>query len=782
MSFSFRGRDEWKSFIATLPENAFFEIVRSALGPVRTPFSKQNLLADLCAFLSREDTREAIADYIDTTDRALIAAIALLEEPTVRELEGFFSEDLGYAALHTALLSLEERLIIFRIKNDDQTRLSLNPILEPVLAPITRGQGILFPSSPAPPDEAPALSGFAADGRTLGALNAFLSSQDDLFRVEGGLRKRPAEQWQALFPTLPAEQSIGALKALGLFAEAGGAGAGALRARPRNLRSFARLAPALRGAYWVGALLAFRFSQYQEVGQAPLSRVWVRSHAQLALRFSGLLDPERCYPPATLARFAILAERALWEEDAGLTGLIRLTNRAAITAFLGSCEAAGLLERRPDGAWRLGAALREREAPASESKVVMDGPFGLLLFPSISAEDALALSFFCRVCINDDHAALQRAALRFEITRESVVRGFDCGISAQAMLDLLERLCAASPDSGLAFTLRDWEKRYNQVRVFSGLVLCLAEESRYLAQTPPLSTMIRGEIAPGIYLLREGGEGGGLRETITALQKAGAPIIAQPRGGGEDVGIGTWDLGLGRDAEGGGDCERGQSDVLETVDGGVGSGGEDVGRGTWDLGLARNAGAGSDCERGKSDAGGIQFPNLGGSAQRSAREGGADDAGARYAVPITEQRNGNRPPPLSSGQQRMAQFLHRLKELHLPRREEQELASRIERRLILNEAQLSAEGLHCEKMEARGLDFAGKAMIAKRALDTGSLVEVTLSGPDGTLIQKLGMPASLDKKGGEMSLVLKTGEGEVCTIPIGRMVVIRRVRQSIFQV
>ena len=121
-------------------------------------------------------------------------------------------------------------------------------------------------------------------------------------------------------------------------------------------------------------------------------------------------------------------------------------------------------------------------------------------------------------------------------------------------------------------------------------------------------------------------------------------------------------------------------------------------------------------------------------------------------------------------------FRRVLEKMQLSKAERDELAARIDRRLVLSEAQLEGASLRYEKLEARGLDYVGKSLIAKQAIEAGSLVEVIWPGPEGKINSTVGVPQALEKKGGESVLVLDT-----IRVPLGKISLLRRIKQSIFE-
>jgi hypothetical protein len=131
----------------------------------------------------------------------------------------------------------------------------------------------------------------------------------------------------------------------------------------------------------------------------------------------------------------------------------------------------------------------------------------------------------------------------------------------------------------------------------------------------------------------------------------------------------------------------------------------------------------------------------------------------------------------------------------------EELAARIERRLIINESQLHDAVIKQEKLEARNLDYPGKAVIAKQALTHKSLLEIVTPAPRGGEKRVFGIPTALEKNGGETILVLRpvsrlpgdnagqpaaAGSGnqdnaDLLKIPLGKISLIRRIKQSLFE-
>jgi hypothetical protein len=106
-----------------------------------------------------------------------------------------------------------------------------------------------------------------------------------------------------------------------------------------------------------------------------------------------------------------------------------------------------------------------------------------------------------------------------------------------------------------------------------------------------------------------------------------------------------------------------------------------------------------------------------------------------------------------------------------------ELSARIDRRLILCEAQLNEANIRYEKLEARHMDYAGKQIIAKQAVAQMSPVEIIWQNGK----QIYGIPAAMEKKDDELVLVVVPGgKNEELRIPLAKISLLRRIKKSIF--
>jgi hypothetical protein len=170
--------------------------------------------------------------------------------------------------------------------------------------------------------------------------------------------------------------------------------------------------------------------------------------------------------------------------------------------------------------------------------------------------------------------------------------------------------------------------------------------------------------------------------------------------------------------------------------------------------------------------------------------------------PIVSGDGGEGPVPIQGGSADLIKqkFHQVLDGIRLGKMEREELSARIERRLVLSETQLTGASLRSERLEARGLDYVGKSAVAKDAIATKSMVEISWPGPGGEIRRVIGVPQGLEKKEGESILVLgnsdkesasrqtpfsetsfqETSIPETIRIPLAKISLLRRIKQSIF--
>jgi hypothetical protein len=571
------------------------------------------------------------------------------------------------------IVNLEERFILYRFTEGKTSRLALNPVLEQILLPIASDFRALFPAvSEAEASGAAKTQSTNAclNDRVLAGLLSFVSQWELFYRSEGVIRKRVIDAGKHSFPGLDLEEIVSALQILGLvFAD----GEKLLPDRKR-FDDFGSLSARERSEYCATALLVYSgIKSYTEI-LPPIYRSRIREIVNFIHSFLDYLDPELYYCEKTLNR---------------LVEVLKATSGTDINCgeMIEALEKTGLII----------AASRELKRPADFKNkteknkgplIAIDSSFSIIVYPEISYADVISLAGFLEIKETG-------AVVRFELNRDSAIRSFDNNTDAEKITELLNRLSCGRVDDSLVWNLKDWEKRYEEVSLKKGVILCLCEERRFLTQTRPLSDLIIETIAPGVYLLAENA----MDTAADALRNAGIDIIARRRA------------------------------------------------------------------KGKTAVTSAYF-----SSPSSYSLNEKIPAADIKTIPKTD----GHAAVLTSG------FHAILEKMPLSETERQELSARIDRRLVLCEAQLKDAGIRYEKLEARHMDYAGKQNIAKQAIAQQSPVEIVW--PAGKSESIFGVPRSLEKEAGDLILTVVTAGGEdVMRIPLAKISLLRRIKKSIFE-
>ena len=495
----FRPVDFWKSAVMTMPDDSFFELVRSVFGKIKTPFKKQKLLNELERFLLREDIQKAIAAYIDENDAKIIAAVALFTEPVPGEMESFFSGEFSYAQLQDMIVNLEERFILYRFTEEKASRIALNPVLEQILLPIASDFRALFPAVSKAEAAAPAPKAGLND-RILAGLLSFVCQWESFFRAEGVIRKRIIDAGKTSFPGIDLKEIFCALQLLGLFY----VDEEKLLPDRKRFEAFGSLSARERSEYCAAALFVYSRIKSPMGILPPLYRAGIRDTVNFIHSFLDYLVPELSYCEKTLKRLAEVLKAA-----SGMD----ITYSAMIEAL----EKTGLIV----------TVSQELKQPANtENKtgknegpfIAIDSSFSILVYPEVNYADVINLARFLDI-------KEAGTIVRFEMNKDSAIRAFDNNNSAEEIIELLNKLSCGRVNESLIWNLKDWEKRHREVSLKKGVILCICEEHRYLTQTLPLANLIIETIAPGIYLLPEDT----MDVAAGVLRNAGIDIIARRR-------------------------------------------------------------------------------------------------------------------------------------------------------------------------------------------------------------------------------------------------------------
>ena len=532
---------DWRESLAVLPDSHFFEIIRMYLGEVKTPFNKQKLIEELGAFIRKEENRRTIVSLLSETDLQLICAVKFIPSATEEKLAAFFGSDFTFSDFYSRLLNLEERLIIYRHKDrlSGKMIISLNPHLEDDFAKFAKKSVLLKIPEIAQAEHSEydinssPMKNQGLSPELIAAFVAFINKNPDLCKSDGTFKKRISNEIETFFPG-KSEMLFSLTKAfinLSLLSE----NLDGYEIDAGRFLIFSRLAPEIRYAY-LAVSSHGRFSRGSLVRQAKLLLDVAESIPETGFSRSVLLKlsfliaedrEENAVSPrfGTSSRFSEILNRAKTAESAIVNSgesdnLSSLLDRLLDVALsFGIFKIKGIDSSGEDIFVR-GSVLDGSQTAdyGKEPKVLsIDAGFNVTLLPGLPLEKLLPLMSFMEL-VQFDTAAL------FEISRKSVMRGFDAGFSSAKILELLRKYSPYEIPQNLEVSLEDWSNSYSSAAIYKGYILQVSEKNAGITEkNPAVQPFISAKLAEGIYLLSVEND----EEAAALIEKSGLDFIGK---------------------------------------------------------------------------------------------------------------------------------------------------------------------------------------------------------------------------------------------------------------
>lgn len=493
---------EWRESFATLPDTHFFELIRMYLGEIKTPYNKQNLIEELSAFLRKKENKDNILALLTEKDIEIITAVKYISNSTLEKLSVFFEGTYSYADLYENILNLEERLILYRHADSDKMSilLSINPLLEEVLEPVTGIQILLpkniyvqkFESIP-----------FGINPQFISSFISFVYSHYDMYKADGSFKKRTYTELKQLYGTTDDNDSITktlellstALWNLNIIQEDTES---SCRIDKTRLENFAELPDYMQYIYLCAA------------GCGHFGRSTLRQFAQF------LLNIIMCIPHEGLTKKSLLRLAYFIKSENVISEYSRRSSFQSISSLReDSLNDSGIMEYLIDSAITCGLLYTtgindsdekiycvsplfktEPEEEIANPKVLsIDAGFSITIMPGLSLLQMIKLISFMD-CIRYDTAAV------FEITKSSCMRSFDSGYTPQKIFTLLQQFSAYELSQNLCITVEEWYSSYSSASLYKGYVLKVNDSNCILTEkNPVLAPYIKLKLADGIYLL-----------------------------------------------------------------------------------------------------------------------------------------------------------------------------------------------------------------------------------------------------------------------------------------
>lgn len=526
----------WRESFLFLEENHFFEIMKMYLGEIKTPYNKQKLIANLEGFLHKKENLVAIKSFLSDDELEIISAVVFIPDVTEEKLSSFFKNTFTYSFLYEKLLNLEERLILFKTKNENSSQgnsfvIKFNPLLEDTFFDLININRLLpqieFTKTENPTNR--------ITPELISCFISYILENPNIAKQDGTLKKHSLQNIPVVFGDevkkieilYKAFLNLGILKETGHGAEVDWS----------KFSDFLNLSFAEQTVYITISSCSH------------LSRESLRLHSQIFVDTVKNLS-DRVFTLDLFLRTGFLVSAASFDSSSESSfktsrfakiiqeGRLRLSehNSDAVTV-----STSGALERMFEAAVSLGIiyisgttkdgskdsgvvysvsdflAAPEQCSENLSGMLRIDSSLAVSLMPGFALRDIVPLSKFMSLKKYDKVS-------EFLISRQSIMRGFDIGLSAKEILQILtERTLYEIPET-LKVQIEEWNSSYSSASFYKGFVLKVDGKAALAAQhNSVLSPHIHTVIAPGIFLLDVNDDA----EAVSLIKKSGLDFIGK---------------------------------------------------------------------------------------------------------------------------------------------------------------------------------------------------------------------------------------------------------------
>lgn len=726
----------FRESLSLLPDERFFEIIRTYLGQIQSPYNKTNLIEKLSAVFRKEQNQRRIVSFLSDFDIKILSVVSIVSDANQEKITDFFSKDYTLSEIYAELLSLSERLLIYSYINPETQKkvIGINPLLENALSPYL-GLNELLPESVCAVRNIE--SDFSLSPQFVASYVSFIISNPEMCKNDLSIRKKESERLESIFPERKEVLSLllNAFLNLGIakFSEK------SLLVDENRLKKFAELS---------------EISQYVYLSAASavhLGREGLRIQCELLLDVAATI-PEKGFTLSSLMNTAFLLsnrnetlgserKRSSFSKILEARRTIDFnfdTNDYSAVKNPGSYSGK-IIEKIINNAILLGLFSVYGKTESGENIYVRSEVFennensfkgdkkGLLninagtvitIMPGLSLSELIPFTIFLEVQKNS-------VVSEFEISRKSVSRAFDKNISPDEIISLLEKYSAYEIPQNLKMNIEEWHKSYTSAMLFKGYILKVDEKtSRIIEKNPNVVPYIQQKLSDGIYLLNIPLDGNiDLFIETSGLEFMGN--VKKPERKAESMDFPR--------------LQKGRSIISDSV-----------------------SVFGDVCDVGEVDC----------------------EVGGEFEIRKEKEEKLEKLKELSEeGNKTKSEFQKILRSLGFSKQQEDVLSARIEKGVILSEEQLKAETVRLEILEADGMNYAGKVRLVENAISAGDSLEIFMPADRSGSVMKtfVGKPILISKNSGDCLLKFQTEpDGDIKLFSVSMANRIRLIKTSVF--
>ena len=437
--------EEWRKLFFDLSDQAFFDLVRNYLGDIHTPFNKHNLLDQLETFLLKKSNLDQIISMIDSSDATLLSAIDFLGKPSMEQLYSLLGGEEPYYSFYTRLMNLEERLLICPVREEKGVQhVVISPLFQEELKKQVIDMDLLFGCKKAQVKNNSKYSWYDVP-----VIAAYISA---LMAKKG--KNTAFIPGSSLAPEF--EEII----------------KGILLKNSLLNKSGRHLVPAKEN-----------FTDLFSLDNSEVSLFFIQSYLDddpLDALIYENLRADRSYPDRSFVR--------LVKCTAYLSGLdsgdIQAHKDHLLKSALAVEESTGLRKLTP-------------AVPAEEGKIVVQPDFSLYVQGTLNLKENLTLAFYSEIRKLD-------VISRWEVTRESFMRGIRSGINVSDFIRMLEEKSGSQLPQNILFSLKSWEEECQGIAVYQGCVIKVDQRfSNLLDNNSTFKKYVKEKLGEGLYLISD---------------------------------------------------------------------------------------------------------------------------------------------------------------------------------------------------------------------------------------------------------------------------------------
>lgn len=497
----------WRESFLKMEENRFFEIMRMYLGEIKTPYNKQKLIMNLEGFFRKKENLINIKSFLSEDDIKLICAIVFIPDATENKLTSFFKNTFSYSFLYETLLNLEERLIIFREKKEvdfsDSLVIELNPFLEEAFYDLISVEQLLK-------DIVYQKSLNAEDcflPELIPCFVSFVLENPNLAKQDGSLKKHTLEIAENYFgsSTKMLELLYKSFLNLSILKEK----SRGVEFDWNKLNSFVNQSFFEQLVYIIVASCGhFTRESLFNHGQSFVDTFLLlkdKSFTEdLFYKTCFLVSVQKhSFQRTSTSRFGkILSEgRSRLQNDSTSD---RLSNSviSSIDSIFDACVMFGVFcfdgkTKSGDSVYCINTFYKDSfvENDSVKGMVNISSGMELSLMPGFQVKNSIKLVKFLSLEKYD------RVSI-FSISKKSIMRGFDFGLSNMEIINFLEDVSLYKIPELLSVQIDEWWSSYSSASFYRGFVLKVDSKTAVLAENNSIfASHIHSIIAPGIYLL-----------------------------------------------------------------------------------------------------------------------------------------------------------------------------------------------------------------------------------------------------------------------------------------